>query len=133
MKNFLTVCKTWQGEISGENYTVFCSHIYLFMTGFIDLWHDNGIVLLHLVRFFRIMYIMMHMNWVGQSIRPNYVIHQIHYGGISTSMKLFLANNFSLWYICYITFHECTVCRTNRSPWICLKCGIVNCGRYVVV
>ncbi|PVD20166.1 hypothetical protein C0Q70_20660 [Pomacea canaliculata] len=24
-----------------------------------------------------------------------------------------------------------TVCNTDRSPWICLACGIVNCGRYV--
>ncbi|XP_025076742.1 ubiquitin carboxyl-terminal hydrolase 3-like isoform X2 [Pomacea canaliculata] len=25
----------------------------------------------------------------------------------------------------------CSVCNTDRSPWICLACGIVNCGRYV--
>lgn len=25
----------------------------------------------------------------------------------------------------------CSACRTNRSPWICLKCGIINCGRYI--
>ncbi|KAL5004403.1 hypothetical protein ScPMuIL_017859 [Solemya velum] len=25
----------------------------------------------------------------------------------------------------------CSVCRTDQSPWICLKCGVVNCGRYI--
>jgi len=25
----------------------------------------------------------------------------------------------------------CTACGTDKSPWICLTCGIVNCGRYV--
>ncbi|XP_064648474.1 ubiquitin carboxyl-terminal hydrolase 3-like [Lineus longissimus] len=25
----------------------------------------------------------------------------------------------------------CSVCETDRSPWLCLTCGIVNCGRYV--
>ncbi|XP_065060551.1 ubiquitin carboxyl-terminal hydrolase 3-like [Rhopilema esculentum] len=29
------------------------------------------------------------------------------------------------------TSWTCSVCRTNRSPWICLKCGVVNCGRYI--
>ncbi|KAG8228938.1 hypothetical protein J437_LFUL011564 [Ladona fulva] len=26
---------------------------------------------------------------------------------------------------------ECTVCSTTLSPWLCLYCGEVNCGRYV--
>lgn len=25
----------------------------------------------------------------------------------------------------------CAVCRSRKSPWICLKCGAVHCGRYV--
>ncbi|XP_064608522.1 ubiquitin carboxyl-terminal hydrolase 3-like [Liolophura sinensis] len=25
----------------------------------------------------------------------------------------------------------CSVCKTNKNPWVCLGCGIVNCGRYV--
>ncbi|XP_031560730.1 ubiquitin carboxyl-terminal hydrolase 3-like [Actinia tenebrosa] len=25
----------------------------------------------------------------------------------------------------------CSVCRSTKSSWICLKCGAVNCGRYV--
>ncbi|XP_074651143.1 ubiquitin carboxyl-terminal hydrolase 3-like [Tubulanus polymorphus] len=25
----------------------------------------------------------------------------------------------------------CSACKTNRSPWMCLACGVVNCGRYV--
>ncbi|XP_060933364.1 ubiquitin carboxyl-terminal hydrolase 3 [Limanda limanda] len=25
----------------------------------------------------------------------------------------------------------CTVCRSNKSPWICLTCTTVHCGRYV--
>ncbi|XP_076444312.1 ubiquitin carboxyl-terminal hydrolase 3-like isoform X2 [Babylonia areolata] len=25
----------------------------------------------------------------------------------------------------------CSVCNTEKSPWICLQCGIINCGRYV--
>ncbi|KAK7865690.1 hypothetical protein R5R35_014505 [Gryllus longicercus] len=26
---------------------------------------------------------------------------------------------------------QCAVCSTTESPWLCLHCGIVNCGRYV--
>ncbi|XP_046341178.1 ubiquitin carboxyl-terminal hydrolase 3-like isoform X1 [Haliotis rufescens] len=26
---------------------------------------------------------------------------------------------------------SCSVCQTGKSPWICLACGEVNCGRYV--
>jgi ubiquitin carboxyl-terminal hydrolase 3 len=26
---------------------------------------------------------------------------------------------------------SCTVCRSHKKPWICLKCGEINCGRYV--
>ncbi|XP_065672364.1 ubiquitin carboxyl-terminal hydrolase 3 isoform X3 [Hydra vulgaris] len=26
---------------------------------------------------------------------------------------------------------SCSVCKTNKSPWMCLKCGEVLCGRYV--
>ncbi|KAK7115768.1 ubiquitin carboxyl-terminal hydrolase 3-like [Littorina saxatilis] len=25
----------------------------------------------------------------------------------------------------------CSVCNTEKSPWICLQCGVINCGRYV--
>jgi len=25
----------------------------------------------------------------------------------------------------------CAECRSNKSPWMCLKCGMVLCGRYV--
>ncbi|GBM73315.1 Ubiquitin carboxyl-terminal hydrolase 3 [Araneus ventricosus] len=25
----------------------------------------------------------------------------------------------------------CSSCQTNKSPWICIHCGVVNCGRYV--
>ncbi|KAG8185557.1 hypothetical protein JTE90_017562 [Oedothorax gibbosus] len=25
----------------------------------------------------------------------------------------------------------CSTCQTNKSPWMCLHCGVVNCGRYV--
>lgn len=25
----------------------------------------------------------------------------------------------------------CSVCKTEKSPWICLCCGVVNCSRYV--
>ncbi|XP_046858859.1 ubiquitin carboxyl-terminal hydrolase 3-like [Xenia sp. Carnegie-2017] len=25
----------------------------------------------------------------------------------------------------------CSVCKTVNSPWVCLKCGVINCGRYV--
>ncbi|KAK3585299.1 hypothetical protein CHS0354_040246 [Potamilus streckersoni] len=25
----------------------------------------------------------------------------------------------------------CSVCKTEKSPWVCLNCGIINCGRYV--
>ncbi|XP_041464022.1 ubiquitin carboxyl-terminal hydrolase 3-like [Lytechinus variegatus] len=25
----------------------------------------------------------------------------------------------------------CAVCRSNKSPWMCLACGVVLCGRYV--
>lgn len=25
----------------------------------------------------------------------------------------------------------CSVCQSDRSPWICLLCGVVHCGRYV--
>ncbi|XP_013382197.1 ubiquitin carboxyl-terminal hydrolase 3-like [Lingula anatina] len=27
-------------------------------------------------------------------------------------------------------FH-CSVCKTSKSPWLCLTCGAVHCGRYV--
>ena len=23
------------------------------------------------------------------------------------------------------------VCRSTKSPWICLRCGVISCGRYV--
>lgn len=25
----------------------------------------------------------------------------------------------------------CSTCRSTKSPWICLRCGVINCGRYV--
>ncbi|XP_065188483.1 ubiquitin carboxyl-terminal hydrolase 3-like [Sycon ciliatum] len=25
----------------------------------------------------------------------------------------------------------CNACRTHKSPWLCLSCGLVHCGRYV--
>ncbi|RZF37470.1 hypothetical protein LSTR_LSTR005345 [Laodelphax striatellus] len=25
----------------------------------------------------------------------------------------------------------CAECSTERSPWMCLHCGVINCGRYV--
>uniref|UniRef100_T1IK79 Ubiquitin carboxyl-terminal hydrolase n=1 Tax=Strigamia maritima TaxID=126957 RepID=T1IK79_STRMM len=25
----------------------------------------------------------------------------------------------------------CSVCKSDKSPWICLNCGVVHCGRYV--
>ena len=30
-----------------------------------------------------------------------------------------------------IQLWTCSECKSTKSPWICLKCGIVNCGRYV--
>jgi len=26
---------------------------------------------------------------------------------------------------------SCIVCGTEKSPWLCLHCGAVHCGRYV--
>lgn len=25
----------------------------------------------------------------------------------------------------------CSTCKTKKSPWICVHCGVINCGRYV--
>ena len=35
-----------------------------------------------------------------------------------------------------LEFMRCTififlVCSTEQSPWLCLRCGVVNCGRFV--
>jgi len=40
-----------------------------------------------------------------------------------TFVKRLIEDNRNLW-VC----HEC---RSNKSPWMCLKCGLVLCGRYV--
>ncbi|KAK0044152.1 ubiquitin carboxyl-terminal hydrolase 3 [Biomphalaria pfeifferi] len=29
------------------------------------------------------------------------------------------------------TVFKCTACHTEESPWICLTCGEINCGRYI--
>lgn len=26
---------------------------------------------------------------------------------------------------------SCSICRSTKSPWICLRCGVISCGRYV--
>uniref|UniRef100_A0A493SV23 UBP-type domain-containing protein n=1 Tax=Anas platyrhynchos platyrhynchos TaxID=8840 RepID=A0A493SV23_ANAPP len=26
----------------------------------------------------------------------------------------------------------CSVCRSNKSPWVCLTCSSVHCGRWVL-
>lgn len=40
-----------------------------------------------------------------------------------TFVKKLIEDNRNLW--------SCNECRSNKSPWMCLKCGVVLCGRYV--
>jgi hypothetical protein len=35
-------------------------------------------------------------------------------------------------YLYYINVSFYLECKSTKSPWVCLKCGIVNCGRYIV-
>ncbi|XP_057304278.1 ubiquitin carboxyl-terminal hydrolase 3-like [Hydractinia symbiolongicarpus] len=40
-----------------------------------------------------------------------------------TFVRKLIEENRNLW--------TCAECRSNKSPWMCLKCGMVLCGRYV--
>lgn len=67
---------------------------------------------------------------LGLGFRINHFIRAT----MNTLSKLGVALLQTIWQLSFKRFfHPSPVCRSQKSPWVCLKCGAVHCGRYTPI